>query len=187
MKYFATNKSKEICILIGIALSPLNQSKVKNDLEELRDLVSTAGGWVEATFIQSRKAYDSAYFTGKGKAKEIALYAEEFSIDTIIFDDELSPAQIRNWEQLSNIKVIDRSALILDIFAAHARSRESRTQVVGAGPVNLFTAPAYPPVVPSFQTGRRNRHKGARRNAIGDRSASCTDPHLSFKKRTGED
>jgi GTP-binding protein HflX len=129
MKYFTTTKLKEMCVLIGVVTPPHIRKTVQENLEELKDLVSTAGGEVQGTFIQTRKGYDPAFFIGKGKAREIALYIEEFSVDTIIFDDELTPAQIRNWEQLTNIKVIDRSALILDIFAAHARSRESRTQV----------------------------------------------------------
>jgi len=129
MQYHSTNKSKEICILIGLVTPRSHKSDVQNNLAELAELVSTAGGEVREIIIQTRGGFDPAYFIGKGKAQEISMYIEQFSVDTIIFDDELSPAQIRNWEQLTNAKVIDRSALILDIFAAHARSREARTQV----------------------------------------------------------
>jgi GTP-binding protein HflX len=129
MKYFSTTDMKEKCILIGIATPDYIHKTVKVNLEELNDLVSTAGGFVQKTFMQSRKSFDPAFFIGKGKASEISMYIKDNSIDTVIFDDELTPAQIRNWEQLTHVKVIDRSALILDIFAAHARSRESKTQV----------------------------------------------------------
>jgi GTP-binding protein HflX len=129
MKYYSTTKTKESCILIGLVTSRDRKSEVQTNLEELADLVSTAGGHVQEVFIQSREGFDPAYFIGKGKARAISLYIEKNPVDTLIFDDELTPAQIRNWEQFTDVKVIDRSALILDIFAAHARSRESRTQV----------------------------------------------------------
>jgi GTP-binding protein HflX len=129
MKYYYTKKSKEVCILIGLSIDNEKKFETHENLEELADLVLTAGGIVLHIFEQSRQNFDPAFFIGKGKAEEISLFIQENSVDTIIFDDELSPAQVRNWENLTNIKVIDRSALILDIFAAHARSRESRTQV----------------------------------------------------------
>ena len=129
MKYYTTNTTDESCVLIGIVTRNDNINTVTENLRELCDLVTTAGGEVKETFIQSRTNHDPTYFIGKGKARDIALFTKENSVETIIFDDELSPAQSRNWEQLTNIKVIDRSALILDIFAAHAKSKESRTQV----------------------------------------------------------
>jgi len=129
MKFYSTTKTKESCILIGVIAPHNKTSHVQENLEELSALVLTAGGMVQEKFIQSRETLNPAYFIGKGKAREISLYIEEHEIDTVIFDDELTPAQIRNWEQLTSTKVIDRSALILDIFAAHARTREARTQV----------------------------------------------------------
>jgi GTP-binding protein HflX len=102
---------------------------VEENLEELSALARTAGANVGELFIQERDVLDPAYFLGKGKALEIAAHLQNNPSDMLIFDDELTPAQVRNWEQLTEVKVIDRSALILDIFAAHARSRESRTQV----------------------------------------------------------
>jgi GTP-binding protein HflX len=129
MKPTSTKTSKEICITVGIIIAPAQRNIIEENLDELNELVSTAGGLVIETFIQTRRHYDPAFFIGKGKAREIAEYIKEFNIDIIVFDDELSPAQLRNWENLTQIKVIDRSTLILDIFAAHARTRESRTQV----------------------------------------------------------
>jgi len=129
MKFYSTTKTKESCILIGVIKPPGKTTQVQNSLEELSALVLTAGGIVQEMFIQSRETLNPAYFIGKGKAQEISFYLEEHEIDTVIFDDELTPAQVRNWERLTTTKVIDRSALILDIFAAHARSREARLQV----------------------------------------------------------
>ena len=122
-------KTSETCALIGLVTPGNKKSDILENLEELSALVKTAGGQVKQKFIQSRDSFDPAYFIGKGKAFEISAYCKEYTIDLLIFDEELTPAQIRNWEQLTEIKVIDRSALILDIFAAHARSREARLQV----------------------------------------------------------
>ncbi len=124
-----TNTKKERCLLIGVSTPNETKHNVKHNLSELSDLVLTAEGFVVDKIIQERKRYDSAYYIGKGKANQIAQRIQIESIDMVIFDNELSPAQIRNWEKLTEIKVIDRSALILDIFASHARSREARTQV----------------------------------------------------------
>jgi len=126
---YSTHAEREKCVLIGVVHSNFNRSRVEENLEELAALAVTAGAEIITTFIQVRKVLDSAYYLGKGKAAEICDYVHEYELNIIIFDDELTPAQIRNWEHLSGVKVIDRPALILDIFAAHARSRESRTQV----------------------------------------------------------
>lgn len=129
MKFYSTDETEETCVLIGLVTPRNKRSQVQENLEELAALVSTAGGQVQEIYIQTREVFDRAYFIGKGKALEISSYVKENSVDILIFDDELTPAQVRTWEQLTDIKVIDRSALILDIFAAHARSREARTQV----------------------------------------------------------
>jgi GTP-binding protein HflX len=129
MDYIETHITQEQCILIGIQLPDQNKWQVKDHLEELASLASTAGAEVHEIIIQERNKPDSAYFIGKGKAEEIATIIEMEKIDLLIFDDELSPAQVRNLENLTKIKVIDRAGLILDIFAAHARTKESKTQV----------------------------------------------------------
>jgi GTP-binding protein HflX len=82
-----------------------------------------------SSIIQDRRTPDSAYFIGKGKAAEIKSIIDDQAIDIVIFDDDLSPAQVKNLELLFEVKVIDRSGLILDIFAAHARTKEAKTQV----------------------------------------------------------
>jgi GTPase len=124
-----TKKTQEQCILVGLQLPNHDKWQVKDHLDELASLAYTAGAEVNDIKIQERKKPDSAYFIGKGKSEELATTIEAEEIDLVIFDDELSPAQARNLENLTKVKVIDRTGLILDIFADHARSRESKTQV----------------------------------------------------------
>jgi len=129
MNLINTKSTQEQCILVGLQLPNHDKWQVKDHLDELASLAYTAGAEVNDMIIQERKKPDSAYFIGKGKAEELAIKIEMEEIDILIFDDELSPAQARNLENLTKIKVIDRAGLILDIFADHARSRESKTQV----------------------------------------------------------
>jgi GTP-binding protein HflX len=124
-----TGPALETCILVGARLPHQERHIIEGNLEELAALVVTAGAQVRDIIIQERARLNPAFFVGKGKAQEIAALLEEEAADMIIFDDELSPAQLRNWENLTGIKVLDRSALILDIFAGHARTREAKTQV----------------------------------------------------------
>ena len=124
-----TKKTKEQCLVVGILLPFQDKWLAKDHLDELASLANTAGAEVNDIIIQERKKPDPAYFIGKGKAEELAIKIEMEKIDLIIFDDELSPAQARNLENLTKIKVMDRAGLILDIFADHARSKESKTQV----------------------------------------------------------
>ena len=119
----------ESCVLVGLVQAGQDKWVINDHLKELGELAQTAGAEVSEVFIQERSAPDPAYFIGKGKVQEIALYIEMNEVDIVIFDDELSPAQTRNLEKMLEIKVIDRAALILDIFAAHARTSEARIQV----------------------------------------------------------
>jgi GTP-binding protein HflX len=98
-------------------------------LEELSELATTAGGQVVGDGLQKMAAPCAATFIGKGKADEFALHCRRADVDTVIFDDELSPAQSRNLEKVFNCKVLDRTSLILDIFAQRARSREGKLQI----------------------------------------------------------
>jgi GTP-binding protein HflX len=124
-----TKIQTERCILVGVTHSDQTHWQIEEHLDELSSLADTAGATVIDLVIQEREKLDPAYFIGRGKAEELAEIVEDKHIDLLIFDDELSPAQVKNLEQLTDIKVIDRSGLILDIFAAHARSRQARTQV----------------------------------------------------------
>ncbi len=119
----------ERVLLVGISGPQINRWDAEDHLRELQALAETAGTEVIETVIQERDKPDAATFIGKGKVEEVRLLAEELEIDSIIFDDELSPAQVRNLQTAIDTKVIDRSALILDIFASHAQSMEAKTQV----------------------------------------------------------
>ena len=101
----------------------------EDSLEELRQLAETAGAEVIAKFLQKRPKPDPGFFIGRGKVRDLALYAQQEDIDLCVFDEELSPAQQRNLEQALGIKVLDRTALILDIFAQRARTNEGKLQV----------------------------------------------------------
>ena len=101
----------------------------EDSLEELKQLADTAGAEVVAKFLQKRPKPDTAFFIGKGKVQELALYVQQENIDLCIFDDELSPAQQRNIEQAMGVRVLDRTALILDIFAQRAHTNEGKLQV----------------------------------------------------------
>lgn len=113
--------AKERAILVGIE----NEAA----LEELYELLKTAGGTELCRIVQTRDKKDAAYFIGKGKLKELGLLAQTVDANLIVFDEELSGAQIRNLELALGIKVIDRTQLILDIFAQRAKSREGKLQV----------------------------------------------------------
>ena len=121
---------KEKALLIGVIYEKLDESLVEEHLKELELLAETAGAKVVGKVTQKLSRINPAYFIGSGKAEEIIKQAEELSVSLIIFDDDLSPAQIKNYSNLvKNIKVIDRSALILDIFSQHAKTKEAKTQV----------------------------------------------------------
>ncbi len=119
----------ERCVLVGMIRRNQSRWEVEDHLTELRALARTSGARVVETFIQERPAPDPAYFVGKGKIDEINAFIIERQIDLIVFDDELSPAQVRNIEKLTGIKVMDRTGLILDIFALHARTNRAKVQV----------------------------------------------------------
>ena len=123
-------KSKEKALLIGVIHSALDEKIVKDHLDELRLLAITAGAEVVGNITQKLSRINPSFFIGTGKAEQIINQAKELGVSLIIFDDELSPAQVKNFSNLANdVKVIDRSALILDIFRQHAQTKEAQTQV----------------------------------------------------------
>jgi GTP-binding protein HflX len=119
----------ENVIAVGLILPDLARSVAEEHLEELAKLVESAGGVVAEKVFAKRQAPDPKTFVGSGKAEELKKLAHGKSATLVVFDDDLSPAQARNLEKIIEAKVIDRSGLILDIFARRARSREARTQV----------------------------------------------------------
>ncbi|KAF0150961.1 MAG: GTP-binding protein HflX [Ignavibacteria bacterium] len=120
---------KERAILIALAFGEYNKEQVEEHLDELELLTDTAGAETVFKVMQERYRPDPAYYIGKGKAEEIAQLVELNNIQLIIFDDDLNATQVRNLEKLFERKVLDRSGLILDIFASHAKTREAKTQV----------------------------------------------------------
>ena len=116
-------------MLIGVELKSGSAAAVHESLEELTELAITAGATVVGTGLQKLQTPVAATFIGPGKAREFADKCREENIDTVIFDDELSPAQSRNLEKIFGGKVLDRTALILDIFAQRARTREGKLQI----------------------------------------------------------
>lgn len=124
-----THKPAERAFIVGVKLQNDTHEEVKESLEELASLVDTAGAEVVESFIQNKTKADSAFFIGKGKVYELKAFAEDAKIDTIIFDTELSPSQIKNLENTIGKKILDRSWVILDIFANRAQTKEAKTQV----------------------------------------------------------
>jgi len=121
---------QEVAILVGIRHPSVDRLETDEHLNELQELARTAGAIVKQHVVQERVSPDSAYFIGKGKIEEIQQLIEEHNANLVVFDDELNPAQIKNLSVvLKDIKVIDRTGLILDIFADHAQSSEAKTQV----------------------------------------------------------
>ncbi len=119
----------ERVFLVGAEIKSRSSLDCRESLEELAELASTAGGEVVGDGTQKLDAPFAATFIGKGKADEFALRCRHEDVDTVVFDDELSPAQSRNLEKVFNCKILDRTALILDIFAQRARTREGKLQV----------------------------------------------------------
>ena len=119
----------ENVVLVGIITKEQNEEKAEEYLDELEFLTFTAGGETKKRFVQRLEYPDPKTFIGSGKLNEVRTYIEENNINTAIFDDELSPAQLRNIEKVLTIKVLDRTNLILDIFAQRAQTSYARTQV----------------------------------------------------------
>jgi GTP-binding protein HflX len=121
---------REKAFLVGLCSPPETpRTLVEEYLDELAFLADTAGADVVDSFIQDRKLRDPAYCIGKGKVEELVAFVKEHEIDLVIFDDDLSPAQARNLEQALECKVIDRTGLILQIFAIRAQSAQAKMQV----------------------------------------------------------
>lgn len=121
--------SHEKTVLIGSINSRQNQEKVNEYLDELEFLTYTAGGEVSTRFIQRVEIPHPKTYIGSGKMLEVQQYVKEHEIGSVIFDDELSPAQQNNIEKLLRCKILDRTGLILDIFAQRAQTSYARTQV----------------------------------------------------------
>ncbi|WP_251620885.1 GTPase HflX [Odoribacter lunatus] len=132
MGYYYTKKEAEKAILVGVALQAegISYEQMTEYLDELAFLAETAGAQTVKIFTQNLDKAVHSTFIGKGKLEEIKQYIEENETDMVIFDDELTPTQLRNIEnELKGVKVLDRTNLILDIFASRARTAHAKTQV----------------------------------------------------------
>ncbi len=125
----STATPKERALAVAVRAGSIDRAIVSDHLAELVFLAETAGAEIIETIVQELPRPVTATYIGSGKVQEVKEIVEEEEIGLVIFDDDLSPAQVKNLENQLEVKVIDRSGLILDIFAAHARSNEAKTQV----------------------------------------------------------
>lgn len=131
MGFETENKKQERAVLVGLNADCFTKEQTATDetMEELEALLETAGGFCTAKVLQNRHTPDSHSFIGEGKAQEVRMLVEATESTMVIFDNELSPGNIRALEEIIGVTVLDRSALILDIFAQRAKTREGRLQV----------------------------------------------------------
>lgn len=125
----SVDRSAEKTLLVGLELPNQKDPKVTESLEELGELVRSAGAAVASQAIQRLQTPTSPYYIGRGKAQELSERCQEDGIHSVIFDDELTPAQSRNLSNVFSRKVLDRTQLILDIFAQRAKTREGKIQI----------------------------------------------------------
>lgn len=123
------NVLKEKVILVGCQLQTMSDQHFQYSMEELASLTKTANGEVVVSLMQKRERPHPATYIGKGKVNELLSLVEEINPDVVIFNDELSPSQLRNISSALDVKIIDRTQLILDIFAGRAKSKEGKLQV----------------------------------------------------------
>ena len=177
----------ERVVLIGVWAEG-SLASAENSLRELSRLAETAGSEVLDGLIQRRSRIDAATYVGSGKARELADIVATAGADTVICDGELSPSQLRRLESVVQVKVVDRTALILDIFAQHARSREGKAQVELAQLQYMLPRLRGWGESLSRQAGGRVAGgggigtRGPGRDQAGDRPAAAADAHLAPEK-----
>ncbi|MCH8554006.1 MAG: GTPase HflX [Schleiferiaceae bacterium] len=123
------SEQREKAVLVGVITRFQSEEKIEEYLDELAFLADTAGADTQKRFVQKLDQPNPKTFLGTGKIEEVEQYVKEHNIDIVIFDDELSPSQLKNLEKIFENKVLDRTNLILDIFASRARTSYARTQV----------------------------------------------------------
>jgi GTP-binding protein HflX len=128
-KFYDTAVKQEKAILVGVMTPHETEAQEKEYLEELEFLVATAGGETVKSFTQKLQRPDRATFVGSGKLEDIKAFVIEEEIDMVVFDDELTPSQLRNIENELQVKILDRNNLILDIFAGRAQTAQAKSQV----------------------------------------------------------
>ena len=156
-EFILTQEETERTVLVGLITNTQNEAKANEYLDELAFLAETAGALPVKKFLQRLDTPNSRTFVGSGKLSEIKAYIEENEIGMVIFDDDLSSKQVQNIERELQVKILDRTSLILDIFA-------KRT-------IPISVAPTHPAVDSPRTTTRRYRHAWTRRNSNRDRPA----------------
>ncbi|MEY4520882.1 MAG: hypothetical protein RIT10_67 [Bacteroidota bacterium] len=127
--HVTVDEVEEICVLVGVVTPEIKEDTAQEYLDELEFLAETAGAITQKKFLQKLPMAHPRTYVGKGKIQEIKDYIKENGIELVIFDDELSPSQLRNIERELECKILDRNILILDIFASRARTSHAKTQV----------------------------------------------------------
>jgi GTP-binding protein HflX len=128
-KFYDTAVKQERAVLVGVIMPHETDEQTKEYLEELQFLVETAGAETVKTFTQKLQKPDRATFVGSGRLEDIKAFVDAEEIDMVVFDDELSPSQLRNIENELQVKILDRNNLILDIFANRAQTAQAKSQV----------------------------------------------------------
>jgi GTP-binding protein HflX len=128
-KFYDTAVKQEKAVLVGVITPHVTDEQNKEYLEELEFLVTTAGGETVKTFTQKLQRPDRSTFVGSGRLEDIKAFVIEEEIDMVVFDDELTPSQLRNIERELQVKILDRNNLILDIFANRAQTAQAKSQV----------------------------------------------------------
>ena len=128
-KTFETKRERAVLVGLNADCFRMDQTATEETLEELEALLETAGGFCTGKILQNRHTPDSHSFIGEGKAQEVRMLVEATESTMVVFDNELSPGNIRALEEIIGVTVLDRSALILDIFAQRAKTKEGRLQV----------------------------------------------------------
>ncbi len=128
-KFYDTAVKQERAVLVGVITANETDERAKEYLEELQFLVDTAGAETVKIFTQKLQKPDRATFVGSGRLEDIKAFVKEEEIDIVVFDDELTPSQLRNIERELQVKILDRNNLILDIFANRAQTAQAKTQV----------------------------------------------------------
>ncbi len=119
----------EKVVLVGVAIRTQKAEEIEEYLDELEFLATTAGGVTVGRFVQNLQHPDKRFYIGSGKVEEIKVFNKIHEVDTVIFDEELSPTQQKNLEEVLKCKILDRTSLILDIFAQRAQTKQATTQV----------------------------------------------------------
>src|SRR5471030_1850832 len=128
-KFYDTAVKQERAVLVGVITQGETEEQTKEYLEELEFLVETTGAETIKVFTQKLQRPDRATFVGSGRLEDIKAFVTEKEIDIVVFDDELTPSQLRNIENELQVKILDRNNLILDIFASRAQTAQAKTQV----------------------------------------------------------